>query len=265
MSVCIIAQYPWRAAEPFTAGEPAGVIVCNDTRVTVGQRTIEVIFPKQFKLARNMAVCYTSSNLYATTQAFAQSFHSHDLRKVGRALYKAHKVFGGTTELLGVVSRRGRIPQVLELMAPKYEPLPRSGILGIGDSGALDWFKGNFNPIYPPPTPALSTAAMESLQRAAGRPLEFLPSRFRISDAAVQVAGALHESIIRGGGHTVGLPIEVLTFTADGIFRGRVATLPDGGVWTTITADPSALRIPPMSPCKIQVDRSHRTARQLFP
>lgn len=261
-----MAHYPWQAAEPFTTGEPRGVIVCNDTRLTTGKRALAVICPKQFKLARNMAVCYTSSNLYATGRALDKSFHSGDLRKVGHALYDAHKAFGGTTELLGFVSRRGRDPQILELMSPRYEPKPRSGIVGIGDSGALDWFAGNFDPIYgPPPTPTLSVAAIKSLQRVAGGRVEFLRSRFRINDAGLQVAAALSEAIAQGGGHTVGLPIQLLTLTTDTIRRSAVARSEDGTAWDTITADPSALNFPHLGCHKISLDRSHRTARQLFP
>ena len=267
MSICIVAKYPWQAVEPLAAGEPSGVVVCNDTRVTRGKVPVPtVILSKQLELGRNMAVCYTSSNLFATSRAFAESFRTRDLRKVGDSLRSTHQDFGGATELLAVVWRRGRDPQILEVMPPKYQPKPRSGILGIGDPGVLNWFQENFCPIIRPPTPVLSASAIESLQSTIGGAIDPPRSRFNINDAGLQIATAFTEAIAGGGGPTVGLPIQYLIFTAAGIRRlGMAGSDDEGSSWSTITADPSALSFPKWERNKTQQDPSPRTARQLFP
>jgi hypothetical protein len=262
MSVCIVAKYPWREVEQVAVGQPSGVIVCNDTRLTMGGRpATAVVLPKQLAVARNLVVCYTSSNLSATSLAFAESLHTRDLRKVGKALRDAHQHWRGATELLGIVWRRRRDPQILELMSPNYQPKRRSGILGIGDPGALNWFQANFAPLFRPPLPA---SVIESLQLAPDNPSNSRPP-FDINDAALHIAIALDEAIASGGGPTVGLPIQVLIFTASGIRHQGVSKSPgDGSSWMTISADPSALDFPNLKPTKAPLDTSHRTARQLF-
>jgi len=266
MSVCVVAQYPWQAAQSFTTGQPNGVIVCSDTRVTSGNRSLAWICTKQLLLARNILSCYTSSNLYATSHALRQSFRTRDLRKVGRALKDTHKIYGGTTEFLAVVARAGRAPQVLELMSPHYAPKLRRGILGIGDSSVLDWFGANFDPQQgPPPAPVLPTKAIESLERLVGGPVEFPPVEFTIDDGALKVAAALSEGIAQSGGPTVGLPIQVMTVCEGIVRRLGVTTTADLISWSDITADPATVRFPRGTPPQTQQDTTHRTARQLFP
>lgn len=246
----------------MTQSEPRGVIVCTDTRVTTpALNRVQGDYAKQGRLAKNVHVCYTSSNLGATNIALTQVKDSWSIADIGEALKTAHEQYGGFTELVAVVCRGKKAPQILELMPPQYRPVPRKGVIGIGDLEVRRSFPKNFieegRANFVPPSP-------EELERAArhlGRPVDL---RYRIHDAALNVAQALAEAIRISRPLTVSLPIQLTTISNREVKWYAIASSPDSKTWKIISARPQDVRIPRFRPAKIDPDNKRRTAEQLF-
>lgn len=264
MTTCIVAHFPWAAIRAFVRSEPPGVIVCTDTRVTSdSQGVVAGIWVKQGRLANNIFVCYSSSNLAATTLALNRATNSRSVARIGHSLKTAHQQYGGITELITIVWRANRPPQVLELMPPHYAPVPRRGVIGIGHRGVLESFRAGF---FEEPRPDIaSPLPTEVLQRLAiqiGRPVG--PPRYRIHHAAVNVAGALVEAIQYHQPATVGIPIQLSTISLGRLQSYAVASSPDSLTWQQVSAKPQDARIPNFRPVRIPSDITPRSAVQLF-
>lgn len=267
MSVCVVASYPWAKIAGLADLDEPGVVVCSDTRATQGSDVLIWKFSKQRLTAPNILVCYTTSHGAATTAALQQSWGRRDVRRISEALKVSHATYGGLTELLVVVWRRGGTPQILELMPPSYRPQPRSGIIGIGDPGPLEWFRANFEE-DPRPRLELSTPTPELVFAVAqhfGEPIEFPSVRYTIRDAALSVGSALTVGIQTSGGRTVGLPIQAMI-----VHRGEVEQIPivmssaDLKDFSSVTVEHHETKLPaPVFP-RIPLDGARRRATQLF-
>ena len=170
MSVCIVAEYP--LPSKMVGGRPVGVIVCTDTKgLSAAGRPLAVLLGKQRPVSQNIMVCYTSSNFSVTSTALNYSSDRRiSLRRLGRNLQSHHGRWGGLTELLAVVWHRDReAPQVLELMPDAYEPTPRHGIIGIGDTNVLDRFQELLGNHIQSQNPIPWTAeGLENFERSTG-------------------------------------------------------------------------------------------------
>lgn len=111
MSVCVVAQYPWKAIRTLIGPEPPGVIMCSDTRIVEGRslKPFQFLLAKQYGLSRNLIVCYTSSNVDITIKALDECAGTSNVRQLARTLKERHARFGGVTELLACVWGKGGI------------------------------------------------------------------------------------------------------------------------------------------------------------
>lgn len=259
----MVAQYPWASIERQAAKEPPGAIVCTDTRVTQGSKALPWLFCKQRLFAPNILVCYTSSNAPATTLALHKSWGARKVRAIGQCLKEVHDKYGGITEPIAVVWRKRQPPQILELMPPSYHPTPRFGIVGIGDQGVLQWFKGNFR-AAPDPPPALSHEDWQALARAVGGPITYEQRSYTIEEAALNVGAALAEGISQAGGPTVALPIQVMTVSRGVVTAHQLTATTDLQNWESITVDPDVLKVSAIKPPVTGQDRRSRSAIQLL-
>lgn len=206
-----MAQYPWKAASARALGEPPGVIVVTDTRVTVGDRPGTPLYAKQRLQSPNIVVCFTSSHGAATETALRGAYGKRSVRAIGEHLREAHLRFGGFTELLAVVWRGDLVPQILEVMPPTYQPISRTGVVGIGDGGVLSFFKAKA--IDDPdkregkttPSPEMIAMMEEQFGYAYTEPA------FTIDEAATLTAAAVAVGIAEAGGVTVALPLQAWT------------------------------------------------------
>lgn len=266
MTVCIVAEFPWAAIATVTKAERPGAIICTDTRVTTsGGGVVPGVWAKQEQVARNIVVCYTSSNLDATATALAGIIQTRTVRRIGIALRTAHKRQGGFTELLAVVWRGDCPPKILELMPPVYEPRPRRGIIGIGNDDILRSFREQF---FEQPRPDLLQPMTEegraTLSRAIGRQVQ--PPRYSVNDAATNVAGALIEAIQLCRKPTVEIPIQLSSICGRRVTFSRLAVSADTGkTWTQVSAGPREATTYPPGAATTLAYVAHRCAVQLFP
>lgn len=73
MSVAIVAQFPWRGVRILGEVIDPFCLIFTDTRVTAGGQALRPDLPKQFCLSKNLIACYTSSNVYALTEALFET------------------------------------------------------------------------------------------------------------------------------------------------------------------------------------------------
>lgn len=266
MTACIACEFPWAAISTVSKSEQPGVIICTDTRVTKGK---DIVVPgawaKQEQVARNIVVCYTSSNLAATATALASVVRTKSVRTIGIALKNVHKRKGGFTELLAVVWRGDGVPKVLELMPPEYEPRPRRGVLGIGDADILQSFREQF---FEQPRPDLlhpmTDEARASLSQAIGRPVP--PPRYTVNDAVTTVASAFVEAIRLCRKPTVEIPVQISRITDGRVTLSKLAVSADAGeTWTQVSAGPHEATPYPPGPAVTRPYLARLTALQLFP
>lgn len=242
MTSCIVAQYPWSAISPIIGSEPPGAIVCTDTRITKrGGIREKGDYAKQGRLTRNMHACYTSSNVSATNLVLTRVRNNWTVADVGRALKTAHEEYGGLTELIVVVCRRNEAPQILELMPPVYMPVPRTGVIGIGDPKVRQSFRKYFikegRANYVPPSPEL-------LARITQQFGQIKLVSYRIHDAAINVAQAVAEAIKIEQPSTVGLPIQLATIENSGVKWSAIFSSSDSKSWNKESAGPKDVRLP---------------------
>ena len=261
MSVCIAAQYPWPQIRHLRGLEPPGVVVLSDTRLSSsGGRVLPWVAAKQGSLKRNIFVCYTSSNVAVTSRALAASVASRDVKRIGSTLRDAHERYGGATELLVVVWRRKMPPQVLELMPPLYRPQRRTGVVGIGDRAVLGWFKDILPDLKQVEKQQEFLEAMRERMHGAVLP----EHRYGIEKASMQLVAAFHEAILRAGGPTVGLPVQVAIIHLGRAWPLNAAMTADLEHWEEVAILPSQVNVPSFRLVRTPVDRSPRSAIQLF-
>jgi hypothetical protein len=220
MSVCVVAEYPWKAVRTLLGSEPPGMIMCSDTLVVAGQpqQPLDILLAKQYDLSRNLVVCYASSNVDATVRAVVRCAGTSNVRRLGEVLRESHKKYLGVTELLACVwETGGERQQILEVMPPSYEPRPRSGIVGIGDRDVLERFKGVFVEDPTPHIPGEATPEMlENVSKSFGYRVDVGP-RFPIQKAATEVVSAFTEAIEDVASPTVALPVHPIMITKEGV------------------------------------------------
>lgn len=225
-------------------------------------------FSKQRLVAPNILVCYTTSHGSATTAALQWSWGKRSVRRIGEALKASHQHYGGLTQLIAVVWRLKSLPQVLELTPPEYRPQPRTGIIGIGDPGPLQWFRENFQE-DPRPILQRSTATPEmvdAISKHIGQRVDFPGPTFTIDDAALNVAGALTIGIEQKGGPTVGLPLQVMVVHKGAVRQVPVVVLTENAKNVTMaTIDHRQVKLPPPVFPRIDPDVRRLPATQLFP
>ena len=229
MSVCVVAQYPWPECRALAPHGLAGAVVLSDTRVVQGSGTVlPWLLSKQGLLTPRMVLCYTSSNVYATTQALSETGGLRSIKKCGERLKRWHQDFGGVTEALVVVPHRGST-QILELMPPLYQPVPREGIVGIGDADVLAWFQRRFEP---DPSRRLGKPippdAMKGFSEHLGRQATFPELKYNIDQGALDLTAvfstAIEEKLRVAGSSPVARLADVLLRNR----HGAVAFLPTG-------------------------------------
>lgn len=261
MSVCIVAEYPWRQIAHLQGLEIPGVVVLSDTRLTAsGGRVLPWIAAKQGPLKRNVFVCYTSSNVGVTLRTLSASVHRRDLRAVGAMLRELHERYGGITELLAVVWKRNFQPQVLELMPPQYIPRKRTGVVGIGDRAVIEWFTANL--------PAVDETERQQHfldeMRARMPGVTFPEHRFGIDQAAMQLVACLHEGITQVGGVTVGLPVQLALVHMGQVRVENVVMTADLTTWNEVAILPTRIKMPKLPLARTTVDDMPRSAVQIF-
>jgi hypothetical protein len=265
MSVCIVAQYPWSAVRDLADGEPAGAVMCSDTRLTSSQKIRYPFWSKQEPIGRNIVVCFTSSNAAATVRGLGAVKGSWSLRRVGESLLKVHQRYGGCTELLAVVTRREQAPSILELMPPAYKPRPRRGIVGIGDFAVLSWFHRNF-PEYGPAElrSQLEPEVLEKIANAFGGQYPCKQPSLPIEYAVLHIAAVFSEAIRRAGGPTVSLPVQVMTVSRGESRSMDINSTEDFETWEPLTVERAKVRLVRPNPPVTRHAGSKRTASQLF-
>jgi hypothetical protein len=266
MSVCIVAEYPWKAIKDVIAPERPGVIICCDTRAVRGGRPISHLARKCRPIGRNIVVCYTSNNLGATTEAINSILNKADVRRLGESLRKHHEKFGNYTELLAVTWRDQNSPQILEVMPPLYVPKPTSGIVGIGDRAVLDHFASTFKD-----KPDLSSKVPYTPQHAEDLfksfNVKYKPwSIYPLDEAAVAIAGEFSLAVEVAGGPYVGLPFVMWTVRNRKITEWNQAYSysPKTDAWTPIGLNGRDMGVPPGPPPKGQQERVKSSAVRLF-
>jgi hypothetical protein len=88
VSVCIVAQYPWKAVTTLIGSEPPGMIMCADTLVVAGQQQqpLDLLLAKQYDLSRNLIVCYASGNVDATVRALVRCAGTSNVKRLERVM-----------------------------------------------------------------------------------------------------------------------------------------------------------------------------------
>jgi hypothetical protein len=268
MSVCIVAQYPWKAVRPLIGSEPPGMIMCSDTLVVAGQpqQPLDILLAKQYDLSRNLIVCYASSNVDATVRAVVRCAGTSNVRRLGEVLRESHEKYLGVTEMLACVwETGGDRQQLLELMPPSYEPRPRSGIVGIGVRDVLERFKEVFREDPSPTLPIEPTSEMlENIAKSVGHPVDFGP-RFPIQRAATEVISAFTEAIEDVGNPTAALPVHTLTITKEGLTPYQAVLRSGPGKYRPLTTPTDKLSL--LNRFKVprgERDFAPREAVQLF-
>jgi len=236
MSVCVVAQYPWKAVTTLIGSEPPGLIMCSDTLIVEGRtlKPFDFLLAKQYGLSPNLIVCYTSSNVDATLRAVLRCAGTSDVKRLGRTLRESHDKYGGATELLACVwSKGGHSPQILEVMPPAYEPTPRTGIVGIGDRKVLKRFKEVF------------TEEIEHICKVYVPPSAPFGNRFSISSAIAFITAALSDAIEEVKSQTVALPVHSLTITKEGFrpYHALEHSPGNPGTWRQLTTPTDKLSI----------------------
>jgi len=262
MSVCVAAQFPWFNITHLPGLDMPGVVVCSDTRVVRGLGKVLPFFAsKQNLLSRNIFVCYTSTNVYATFQALGNSFGTKNVKAIAASLREAHSKWGGYTELLAIVWTRKFPPQILELMPPGYGPKPRSGIVGIGDREVLTWMRDNFP--KPNVEAPISADALEKAREFFGEFTLPEPS-FSIDEGGLQVVAAFSEAISQVGSPTVALPIQAAVINRGTVRPLSVHSSGDLESWTELTIGRDRLSMPKLSPVRVSGSIPALRAVQLF-
>ena len=261
-----MAEYPWRAVKTLVGQEPPGAILCCDTRVSDGEG---YIFPmwlaKQRSFSPNLIACYTSSNIYVTTAALDRESNTRNVKRLGDSLRELHKVYGGITELIIVVCRKGATrPQILEVMPKAYKPVPRRGVIGIGDTKILQRFRELFkedpsNSCPIEPTPEM----IENISRAVGHQVDF-GCRFPLQQAAAEIVSALSQAVEEVQSLTVELPLQVTTISKAGVSSKEAMIRRGPGAWERLTARHAELSLPANPPVRSPSESRRRAAVQLF-
>lgn len=159
MSVVIAAKFPWPQKNPLNIDDKPFVVLLSDTRLTITcgktSKPGVVDVPKEFRLAKNLTVAYTSLNLSVITDVLFKkgtepssneittvaSFR--DIRRLGELLKAAHEKNGGFSEVIAVFwDPISKTPKLFELMPNSYKPKELDGTVGIGSQEVLDKFGG---------------------------------------------------------------------------------------------------------------------------
>jgi hypothetical protein len=246
MSVCVVAEYPWKAVRPLIGPEPPGMIMCADTLVVEGQQQhpLDLLLAKQYDLSRNLIVCYASSNVDATVRALVRCAGTSNVKRLGEVLRESHEKYLGATELLACVwETGGERQQILEVMPPAYEPRPRTGIVGIGDRAVLERFQEVFREDPSPTLPIEATPEMiENISKAVGYTVDFGP-RFPIQKAAAEVVSAFTEAIEDVASPTVALPVHPIMITKEGLTPFQAVLRSAPGEYRTLTTPTDKLSL----------------------
>ncbi|MHB1195085.1 MAG: hypothetical protein ACYC6F_18840 [Longimicrobiales bacterium] len=262
MSVCIVAEYPWRNIRNMPGLELPGVVVCSDTRVLHGRQVTPWLASKQKPVAKNIFVCYTSSNLFATLTAVDASLGTRSVSRIGKALRQAHENYGGASEMLAVVWTRKLPPQVLELMPPSYAPTVRRGVVGIGDRAVLVWVRDNFPE---DDQTEEQQAFLERLRTRVSESIVFPEPHYPIEQASMQVVAALTEGIRVAGGPSVSLPVQAAVVNNGSARALDVMMSPDARTFEEVTIRDRDATLPSLRPIRVAEDRIRRTALQIIP
>ncbi len=219
MSVCVVAQYAWRAIKQLVGSEPPAMIMCSDTRICVADTLQPFNLHWQNNIVaypRNLSVCYTSSSVDVTIKALDSCAGTSNVRRVGTSLREHHFQSGGVTELIAVVSDGGRELRLLQVMPLSYVRKLRTGIVGIGSSAVLQRFKELFMEDLSLYCPLEATPEMiEGISRAVGYPVTFR-SRFSIDQAVAHIVSFLTQAIEDVNCPSVGLPVQATAITKEG-------------------------------------------------
>ena len=154
MSVAIVASFPWQAILNQARSQPQAAILLSDTRLVIGGAPIRHRVSKQFRLASNLTTTFTTTNLYAITEALFDKAGEpttkertsiasvRDVRRLGEHLNCEHIKHGGWSAVLAsIFELNATSPTILELMPPDYKPVTRTGVLGIGNDHVINCFK----------------------------------------------------------------------------------------------------------------------------
>ncbi len=252
----------------MVGGTSVGAIICCDTKVTAGGKTISVLAAKRRPVSQNVMVCYTSDNFFVTTTALNYSVNRRVcLKRLGDNLRFHHRRWGGLTELLGVVWHRDRLsPQILEVMPDAYEPRPRSGIVGIGDRAVLERFRELLTGHLESSTQISHTPeSIAGLSKAVGSQLNPDWSSALLNGATV-LAAALRDSINQVGGPTVGLPLVVnIILPKSGVQSVQVVMIStSGGEIGWATEGDRLVTLPSNPPTRTRQWVGNRSALQLL-
>jgi hypothetical protein len=266
LSVCVVAQYPWPRISDLATSEPPGAILCSDTRLSTSSgKAFAAFWSKTEPLGHNIVVSFTSNNAAATVWGLEKVKKEWRPNRVAESLRTAHSKYGGFSEILAVVSRKGQAPAILELMPPDYQPKVRHGIVGIGHRGVLDWIRQNGSDDVPPEkrwTPPAEV--VESLARTVGHPVSFRAPSFTIEQAAMHVAAPMSEAIRLAGDATVALPLQVVT-VSDGVARTlSITSSADMQTFEDVTIERDKVRLIRPQPPIVAPFHGRRKATQLF-
>jgi hypothetical protein len=151
-------------------------------------------------------------------------------------------------------------------MPSQYLPAKRTGIIGIGDGGVLEWFRENFRPELDPEPELQNFELMAaSWERQFGERLEMPPPSLPIETAATHVVGALSRAIQLVGGPTVSLPVQLMTVTHGRVQQFQAVSSEDLNHWESITTQLSETRLANPRPGRAPVFAGKRSAIQLLP
>jgi len=154
---------------------------------------------------------------------------------------------------------------VLELMPPRYVPAMRTGIIGIGDSAVLEWFRENFRAELERETEFHHFEIMaQSWERQFGKRLEMPAPSLPIETAATHVVGALSRAIQLVGGPTVSLPLQLMTVTQGRVHQHQAISSENLQVWDDITTHQANTRLATPKPGIAPVQTAKRTSVQLL-
>ena len=267
MSVCVVADYPL-PSKHFIGGTSVGAIICCDTKITAPGRSFSILAAKRRAVSENVMVCYTSSNFFVTTAALNYSTNRRVcLKRLGGNLRAHHERWGGLTELLAVVWHKDQLsPQILELMPDRYEPVPRKGVVGIGDAGALLKFRELLSAHLESRTEIPQTPeAIEGLSKSIGRPISHDYGRGLLR-GATEVACAMSDAIKEAGGPTVGLPLVVnIILPKLGVQNVEIPVMSLAtSVWDSITPGSRPVVLPVNKPDRSPAWHGRRSAVQLL-
>lgn len=220
MSAGIVARFPWQALYLPGLDEQPFAVVISDTRVSAscGGTPYKQLAPKQFRLAKNLMACFTSSNLTATADALLLKGRDRsnkktglatprDLSRLGSMLRASHLKYGGHSEIVATIWPRGASgPTVVELMPPSYQAREVDGIVGIGSRDVL----ARFSELY------------------RERPLANLQYAGIVETAAASLGAAFSQAVEEVGSPSVALPLQVTTVHRHDILARRMDLVRSG-------------------------------------